>query len=143
MGAEIPTFELLVFLGGTFVAAFVLGLVGFAFGIVAAGIWLHALTPSETTALIAAYALLVQSHATWKLRHAINLRRLVPFVAGSAVGIPAGILILKWAPSSEIRTGAGWVLVLFSVYNLLAPRLPQIKRAGFLLDGVIGVISGA
>src|SRR5262245_18750875 len=105
---EIPLLELAVFLCGTSVAAFVLGLVGFAFGIVAAGIWLHALTPAETTSLIAAYALLVQSHATWKLRRALNVRRLIPFIAGSAVGIPAGILALKWAPPSEIRTAAGW-----------------------------------
>ena len=58
-------------------AAFVLGLVGFAFGIAAAGIWLHALMPAETTSLIAAYALLVQRHATWKLRRALNVRRLI------------------------------------------------------------------
>jgi len=140
---EIPLLELAVFLCGTSVAAFVLGLVGFAFGIVAAGIWLHALTPAETTSLIAAYALLVQSHATWKLRRALNVRRLIPFIVGSAVGIPAGILALKWAPPSEIRTAAGWVLVLFSLYNLLTPKLPRITPAGSLLDGVIGTLSGA
>jgi uncharacterized membrane protein YfcA len=140
---EIGSLQIAVFLCGTLVAAFVLGLVGFAFGIVAAGIWLHALTPAETTSLIAAYALLVQSHATWKLRRALNVRRLIPFIAGSAVGIPAGILALKWAPAAEIRVAAGWVLLLFSLYNLLTPKLPQVKRAGSLLDGVVGGLSGA
>jgi len=78
--------DLAVFLAGTFAAAFVTGLSGFAFGMVAAAIWLHALTPIQTVALIVAYALLVQGYAVWKLKHVINAGRLVPFIAGSAVG---------------------------------------------------------
>ncbi len=80
--------DLAIFLIGAFAAAFVTGLVGFAFGMVAAGIWLHALTPTQTTMMIFAYALLVQGYAVWKLRHAIVLSRLLPFVIGSAFGIP-------------------------------------------------------
>jgi ABC-type phosphate transport system permease subunit len=38
---------LVVFLAGTFIAAFVTSLAGFAFGLVAAGIWLHALSPQR------------------------------------------------------------------------------------------------
>ena len=53
--------DLAVFLFGTFAAAFVTGLVGFAFGMVAAGVWLHALTPLQATTLIIAYALLVEA----------------------------------------------------------------------------------
>jgi hypothetical protein len=37
------SFDLAIFLLGTFAAAFVTGLAGFAFGMVAAGIWLFAL----------------------------------------------------------------------------------------------------
>ena len=59
MGFAVP-FELVIFLVGAFVAAFVTGLAGFAFGMVAAGIWLFALTPVQTTTLIVAYGLLVQ-----------------------------------------------------------------------------------
>ena len=42
---------------------------GRGFGLVAAAIWLYALPPSQTTALIVAYGLLVQAYAVWKLRH--------------------------------------------------------------------------
>src|SRR5262249_42084647 len=133
---EIAIVSLLVFLSGTLVAAFVVGLAGFAFGIVAAGIWLHALTPGAPTGLILAYAVLVQGYAVWKLRRALNFKRLLPFVAGSAVGIPAGILILRWAAPSDIRIGVGWFLALFGIYNLIGPKLPQLKRAGSALDGI-------
>jgi uncharacterized membrane protein YfcA len=84
MGNIVP-FDLAIFLIGAFAAAFVTGLAGFAFAMVATAIWLHALTPIQATALIAAYALLVQGYAVWKLRHALNVRRLIPFI----VGLPA------------------------------------------------------
>jgi uncharacterized membrane protein YfcA len=87
-----------------FAAAFVTGLAGFAFGMVAAGIWLFALTPVQTTTLILAYALLVQGYSTWRSRRAILPSRLWPFVVGSAVGIPAGIVILELASGSASDT---------------------------------------
>ena len=70
MSFAVP-FDLAIFLLGTFTAAFVTGLAGFAFGMVAAGIWLFALTPVQTTTLIVAYALLVQGYSTWRLRRII------------------------------------------------------------------------
>src|ERR1700730_8525776 len=86
--ADILSFDLAIFLGGTLAAAFVTGLAGFAFGMVAVSIWLYALTPLQASILIVAYGLLVQGYAVWKLRHSLRLHRLVPFIAGSAMGIP-------------------------------------------------------
>ncbi len=138
----IESFDLAIFLAGAFVAAYVTGLAGFAFGMVAAAIWLHALTPIQATALIVAYALLVQGYAVWKLRHALNVSRLIPFIVGSAVGIPAGIVALKWASPSDLRITVGLLLILFSLYNLTGPKLPEVKRAGSALDTVVGVFNG-
>src|ERR1700730_1215107 len=84
--ADILSFELAIFLGGTFAAAFVTGLAGFAFGMVAASIWLYALTPLQASILILAYGLLVQGFAVWKLRHSLNLYRLPPLPLSSGAG---------------------------------------------------------
>src|SRR5690242_4910224 len=65
---ELVFIEPVIFLCGTFAAAFVTSLSGFAFAMVAAAIWLYALPPVQASALIAAYALLVQGYAVWKLR---------------------------------------------------------------------------
>ncbi|MBI3436651.1 MAG: sulfite exporter TauE/SafE family protein [Proteobacteria bacterium] len=134
--------NLAVFLLGTFAAAFVTGLAGFAFGMVAAGIWLHVLTPLQATTLIVAYGLLVQGYAVWKLRKSLNFGRLWPFILGSALGIPAGIAVLKWVPAAHLRTLVGALVVLFSLYNLRRPKLPEMKRAGRAADGGIGVLNG-
>jgi hypothetical protein len=52
--------NLAVFVAATFLAAFVTGLSGFAFGLIAAGIWLHVITPVQTATLIVAFGLLAQ-----------------------------------------------------------------------------------
>jgi uncharacterized protein len=140
--ADIVSFDLVIFLVGTLAAAFVTGLAGFAFGIVAAGIWLHALTPSQTSALVAAYALLVQGYAVWKLRHAIRPHRLAPFILGSAMGIPAGVAALRWISPVHFRIGVGVLLIAFSVYNLVRPKLPEMKAAGRGADAMVGFLNG-
>ena len=135
-------FSLVVFLIGTFAAAFVTGVAGFAFGMVAAGIWLYALVPAQVATLIVAYALLVQGHATWKLRRTINISRVLPFVIGSAAGIPVGLAILEWVPAAKLRPGIGVLLILFGLYNLTRPKMPDMKQAGRVGDTGIGLLNG-
>jgi len=139
---DVLSIGLLVFVIGTFAAAFVTGLAGFAFGMVAAGIWLHALSPADTAALIVAYALLVQGYAAWKLRRSIVVARLLPFIVGSAIGIPAGIQVLRWVAPAHLRIGVGVLLVAFSLYSLLRPKMPVLKSPGTAADGGVGVLNG-
>lgn len=139
-----PTLYLaeIVFLIGAFSAAVVTSLTGFAFGMIAAAIWLHALPPVQATALIVVYALMVQSYAVWKIRRSLNARRLVPFVAGSAAGIPAGFALLAWATPASLRLGVGLVLIAFSLYNLTHPKMPIVRRFTLPLDAIAGVLNG-
>jgi hypothetical protein len=65
-----------LFLLATFVAALVAGLAGFAFGLVAAAVWLHILSPLQTATLIVGYGLIVQGYAVRKLRQALSWQRL-------------------------------------------------------------------
>ena len=65
--------DLALFSAGTFAAAFVTGLAGFAFGIVAAAVWLHFLAPAQVAPLIVAFALIVQGVSVWKLRRAVKV----------------------------------------------------------------------
>ena len=51
---ELFSLDLAIFLFGTIAAAFVTSLSGFAFAMVAAAIWLYALSPAQASALIAA-----------------------------------------------------------------------------------------
>src|SRR5262249_48319665 len=100
-GISLSTFAL--FAAATFAASLIAGLAGFAFGLVAAAVWLYFLQPSESAALIVGYAIFLQGYAVWKLRHALDWRRLAPFIVGSVIGVPLGIALLRWASPQAIR----------------------------------------
>lgn len=134
--------DLFLFGGATFAAAFVAGLAGFAFGIVAAAVWLHFLSPAQAAALIVSFGLIVQGAAVWKLRKSLNWRRLLPFLVGGAIGVPLGGEILRWTNSGSLRAVIGAILVLFSLYSLLRPKLPSAARAGQTADGAVGIVNG-
>ena len=134
--------DLALFAAGTFAAAFVTGLAGFAFGIVAAAVWLHFLAPAQAAALIVAFGLIVQGVSVWKLRRAIKWPRLAPFLVGGVIGVPVGAELLRWTAPGNLRMAVGAIMVLFSLWNLFRPSLASMARAGVTADGAIGVVNG-
>jgi len=138
----LDSLQVLVFLVTAFAASLTAGLVGFAFALIAAGPWLHVLTPAQTTTLIVAFGLVVQGWSVWKLRAAIRPWRLLPFVIGGAIGVPLGVELLRWLSPGALRVGTGVFLIVYALYGLLRPSLPQFKHAGAAADATIGVANG-
>src|SRR5262247_2443274 len=92
--------DLVLFFFATLIGAVVAGVAGFAFGLIASAIWLHIISPAQSAPLIAAFAILIiliRGAMLWKLWHAIQVSRLIPFIVGGAVGIPLGTAALAWA----------------------------------------------
>ena len=135
-------FDLIVFLTATFAAAVVAGLAGFAFGLVAAAVWLHILTPLQTATLIIAFGVFVQGFSVWKLRAALDWRKLWPFFAGAVVGVPIGVAILGWTNPAYVRAGTGGFLVLYSLYALARPNLKPLAVGGMAADAAVGFLNG-
>jgi uncharacterized protein len=131
-----------LFLAGTFLAALVAGIGGFAFGVVAAAIWLYILTPLQTATLIMGLGLVVQGYSVWTLRHALSWSRLTPILIGTAFGVPLGVFALAHADPHYLRLGIGAVLVLFSLYGLLRPAIRPLKAAGLAADVGVGFGNG-
>ena len=136
------TLDLSLFLVGAFAAAFVTGLAGFAFAIIAAAVWLHFMAPAQATPLIVAFGLIVQGVSVWKLRRAIKWPRLAAFLIGGIVGVPLGAELLRWAAPGHLRIAVGAILVIFSLWNLFSPSLGSMARAGVVADGAVGVVNG-
>ena len=139
---DAPWLHYALFLVATFAASLVAGLSGFAFGLIAAAAWLHFLTPIQTATLIIAFGLLVQGISVWKLRHALDWRRLWPFVVGAAVGVPLGVAILDWADARQVQIGVGAFLVLYGIYSLARPTLGPVRVGGAALDSGVGFLNG-
>ncbi|MDB5091867.1 MAG: permease [Mucilaginibacter sp.] len=131
-----------IFLFATFAGALVAGLSGFAFGLVAASIWLYILTPLQTATLIIAFGLIVQGYSVWKLRRALDWGRLWPFLIGAAIGVPVGVTILTWANPTHVRAGVGFLLVVYSLYAFFRPAMKPINVGGRLADASVGFLNG-
>ena len=141
--------ELPLFLLATFAGAFVAGLSGFAFGLVAASLWLYVLTPLQSASLIVGFGLLVQGYSVWKLRNAIDWRRLWPFMIGAVAGVPIGVSFLTWADPKSVRIAVGVILIAYSLYALFRPQLkiatvvpPAADMAVGFVNGLLGGLTG-
>lgn len=139
---DLLTLDLAIFLLATFAAALIAGLAGFAFGLVAAAVWLHILTPLQTASLIIAFGLIVQGVAVWKLRHALQWSRLWPFLAGGVLGVPVGAAVLGWANPDYMRAGVGALLILYAIYAFMRPAMKPVLAGGASTDAGVGVLNG-
>src|SRR3974390_235745 len=119
-------FSLSLFLIAAFAGGFASGLAGFAMGFVVSGIWLHILTPLQTTTLIAGYGLLTQGYGVWKLRHALEWRTIMPFIVGGFAGIQTGTMLLISLDPAYLRSGVGVLLILYGIYGLAQPKPVQV-----------------
>src|SRR5919198_5548448 len=134
--------SIVLFVGASFAAALIAGVAGFAFGLIAAAVWLHILTPLQTTTLIVVFGLVVQGYAVWKLRRALRFERLWPFLLGGIAGVPLGPELLRSTDPAHVRWAVGALLVAFVLYSLTRPAAVIATVGGRAADGGIGVVSG-
>jgi len=133
--------HLAIFLVATFAGAVVAGLSGFAFGLVVSSAWLFVLTPAQTASLIIGFGLIWQSYSVWKIRHAIDWRKLWPFVLGAAFGVPLGVAVLTSVNPAYVRAGIGAFLVAYSLYSLFRPAV-CVTAGGAAADAGVGFLNG-
>jgi uncharacterized membrane protein YfcA len=135
------SFVLGLFLFAAFLGGFASGLAGFAMGFVVSGLWLHILTPIQTTTLIVGYGLLTQGYGVWKLRHALTWQHIAPFIIGGVVGVPIGTLLLTYINPAYLRSGVGVLLVIYGAYGLAQPKLRPVPD-NVAADAGIGFANG-
>src|SRR5262245_20267476 len=134
-------FGLGLFLFAAFLGGFASGLAGFAMGFVVSGIWLHMITPIQTTALIAGYGLCTQGYGVWKLWETLNWRTVAPFIIGGTIGVPLGATLLTFLNPGHVRLGVGVLLVIYGVYGLAKPAF-RPHKVGTTAYGSIGFLNG-
>jgi uncharacterized membrane protein YfcA len=92
--------------------------------------------------LIIAYGLIIQGYAVFKLRRALDWRRLWPFLAGAAFGVPVGVAVLDWANPAHVRAATGIFLIVYSLYALARPALKPTSAGGAPADAGVGFLNG-
>lgn len=97
--------------------------------------------PLQTAVLIAAYGVVNQAFGVWKVRHALQWQRILPFVAGGAIGVPLGAYMVTYLNPAHLRVGVGILLVAYSSNNFARPAIAPIK-SNAATDGGIGALNG-
>jgi hypothetical protein len=129
------------FLLAAFMGGFASGLAGFAMGFIVSAVWLHLITPAQTTALIVGYSLWTQGYGVWKLRHSMSWRNVAPFIVGGTVGVPIGTLLLTYIDAAYMRSGVGLLLIVYGLYGLAKPSFKPFN-VGIGVDGAVGFLNG-
>ena len=130
-----------LFLLAAFMGGFASGLAGFAMGFIVSAVWLHLITPIQTTALIVGYGLWTQGYGVWKLRKSFSWRNVAPFIIGGTVGVPVGTMLLTYIEPAHMRVGVGVLLVIYGVYGLAQPAFKPVQ-ATVATDGSVGFLNG-
>jgi uncharacterized protein len=130
-----------LFVIATFFGSMTTGLTGFAAGLVVSGVWLHIMSPVQSAVLIAAFGVVNQAHGIWRVRHALQWRRILPMVLGGAVGIPVGAYLVTYLSPANVRLGIGVFLIAYSTYNLARPHFTLIK-SNTAMDFGVGIVNG-
>jgi uncharacterized protein len=89
---------------GAAAGGFVQGLSGFAFGLVALGIWAWSLNPAAAGSLVVFGSLLGQTLSLGTVRQGLNAARLLPFIAGGILGFPSA----SFCSITSIRGASSW-----------------------------------
>jgi uncharacterized membrane protein YfcA len=135
--------ELLVLAIGAAVAGFVQGISGFAFSMVALSIWAWTIEPRLAAAMAVCGGLSGQLFNAATVRRGLHLPLLWPFLAGGALGVPLGVLLLPTLDPARFKLVLGIALLACCSGMLFARRLPSVARFGRAGDLLAGAFGGA
>jgi len=131
----------LIFLG----AGFVQGLTGFGSALVAIPLLCLIMDIKAAVPLCMLSGLIITVYLAVQLRHHLDKRKILPLLLGSILGIFVGVTLLKEVDAGVLRICIGFLLICYSLYNLLAqPRpLNPAKIWGYVAGFLTGAIGAA
>lgn len=142
--------HLLAAVGGVaFLGAFAQGVTGFGSALVAMPLLALVVGVREAAALVALLSLAINAVLLVPARRALPWRRVGPLLAGSAAGIPVGVLFLAGADPRLARALLGATLVASSAALLLGRRPASTPAGGsscgsaLAVGALAGLIGGA
>ncbi len=142
MTIDIITADIAIILAGALAGGFVSGLTGFGTGMAALALWLHVLPGAVAAPLVVICSIAGQLLSLPSIWHAIDVKRLLPFVVGGLAGIPLGTWMLTWVPLASLKFGAGLLFAAYCTVMLLGQYQPRIAWGGRSADALVGWIGG-
>lgn len=127
---------------GALLGGFVSGLTGFGTGLTALPFWLHAVSPVLAAPLVVVCSLVAHVQTLPAIWHAIDLRRVTPFIIGGVAGVPVGTAFLPVVSVVTFKVAVALLLIAYCGFLLAASIRPQIRWGGRIADGFVGLGGG-
>jgi uncharacterized membrane protein YfcA len=137
MPGDIPLILLGALAGG-----FVNGLTGFGTALTAMPLWLLVLPPAVAAQLAAAGGAIGQLQTLPAIWHAVEWRRVGPFIIAGLAGVPLGTWLVPHISLREFKLGVGVVLIAYCSFMLLFKDRYAAIGGGRGADAMIGFGGG-
>ena len=129
-------------MGAILLAATISSVAGFAFSAICGAMLFHLVAvPVEVVQIMMVCSIANQASMTWALRRDVTWRDLSPYLAGAAMGVPAGVLMLLHANHARYIAALGVLLIAYGTW-MLAGRRFTIARPRVWIDLVAGFCGG-
>ena len=139
----IDTISMIVVLSGAFAAGFVTGFAGFGTALVSSGFWFHALAAPLVPPLMVLSSVAAQLVSLLSVRTKFNWKRVLPFLVSGLIGLPFGIMALKFVSPDALKLIIGIFLISYSVSQILGLSNLRIRpREDAKQDGLVGLFGG-
>jgi uncharacterized membrane protein YfcA len=128
-----------------FIAIFVQTVAGFGMALVGMPLLVSLFGIQVAAPLIALVGLVAEGGLLMHYREALSLKAVVRLAAASLMGIPVGLFAARLADEHLVTLLLGVLVLGYTVYALLGPRLPELKGHfwAYLFGLFGGLLSGA
>lgn len=128
---------------GALIAGFTTGFAGFGTGLVASGLWFHALPAHMVPPLVVLASVAAQIVGLVAVRASFRWQAAAPLLIGGVLGVPLGVAALAAASPGAIRTSIAAFLIFYALFQLLQQRPPSLGRGvGRWADIAVGAAGG-
>ena len=134
--------DFFLILAGGFAGGFVSGLTGFGFGLTALAFWLYIIPPAIAAPLVALCSIIGQVQTMPAIWHAMDFRRVLPFVLGGLAGVPVGTVLLAFISAQAFKITVGIFLICYCGFMLAARARFEMTWGGKIADAAIGLGGG-
>jgi uncharacterized membrane protein YfcA len=134
--------ETAVLIAITLIAAFVMGTLGFGFGLIAMPIYTLFIGVKVANPVMTLLMLVLEIVVVWPIRKHINLKPLLPLLAGVVVGMPFGVWGLARLEEGILRLALAAIVIVYLIYDLFF-RSAKPKSLPLPVGFVLGVAAGA
>lgn len=131
--------SLAVFLGGLVNSTF-----GFGFALTVVPLLSLTLDLKTASPLIALLFITGSTAIILKEWKKVRVKNVLHLALAATLLVPFGLYLNQYGNQEYLKLGLGIFIIVFSIYNLLAPKLPQLKNDNWapLFGGVSGFLAG-